>query len=588
MVHFAHSILVKLEKQSHTDNTDKVKGQTSTPITPRKRKGSSSKQESVSKFFKAYSRGPLNFSLSPETSSQNISATSNISQRIPVENQLTATAESCAATTRDPPYDFAANMNENTIASVINQLPPERRRELLAQLNLPINQGAMLSQQDNRSSGNQLNDNREHRQFVFTAVNDQADRLYARNRLRGSHNGNVYRGNGQGRGNSRGRGSNAFHGNNWDNRGGRGGRGSRGGRGHNNGWRDANRNHHFHTRQPVITNTAAAGASANAPVNDHEIPIVTFDDGEIADALTVWWVKVGFPQKFFDKSQIGKVLFILHNFIRMHCKKYPDDQISHDHIAHVAILGGCAMITATNAKTKDWLMSAWSNYIPQTWDDEIFCTTIDHATATAENNETSPLNNVIRIQTLDDENKDMWRETIDLSHVFPFESRLLVQFEGSKGVMTSNKISYVTFDVHAEPSIAQEIFKLIGKGHVEHKCFIGHTERVIRLQMLKFVKPSLSEIHQAAIAAIADHLGKSIDPMRAYNKGKFAEMWKFLKMARFIAGIHSEDVNHDRITDDFLDQEMDANETIVPAATSSTNTRRQNANGRKSANKNSG
>lgn len=580
------SFAVKLENRSRTDNTDKGKERiTSTPITPlRKRKGSSGRQESVSKFFKAQPRRRLSYSDSPENSEQNITTTNNSSQRVPAESQPTARASESVDTPSDLPYDFSSSMNSITIANAISQLPEDAQRNILSQLNLPMHEGVSASQQVNRNSGqsNRVDNTRGNRQFTFTAVNDQQDRLHARNRIRGSFNGNANRGSSRGRGNSRGRGSNASNGNSWGNRGNRNGRGGR--YINNNGWRDANRDNL--PRASAQTNTAEAGMSANAPMADNEIPIDTFDDAEIADALTVWWIQVGFPQKFFDKSQIGKVLFILHNFLRMHSKKNPQNQVKHDDIAHVAVVGGCAMITATNAIAKDWLLSAWNDYVPQTWDDEIYCYTIDHATATADNNQTSPLNNLIRIQTLDDDNKEEWHETLDLSRAFPFVSEQVMQFAGSQGASTTRGTPYVSFDGHIDSMIAKELFKRIGKGQSEHRSVIGRTIRVIRLQLLKYMKPSLSEIHPAAIAAIADHLGKSTDPMRKYNKGKFTEIWKFLKNSRFLAGIHSEDVNHNRISDEELDAEMGSGEdtadvTLIPKAEASgTTSKAANNNGR--------
>lgn len=339
-------------------------------------------------------------------------------------------------------------------------------------------------------------------------------------------------------------------------------RGQSRGNGNNygNGQRNNNRNsNQVNNRQArSYESDSSAGNTAET-----EMQIETFYDIDIAEEQSVWWIDREHPTKFFKKSQNLAIQFLLHNLILTHNRAHPEALIEHRDICHIAIIGGCALLTATNVATKNWLLSAWTEYQSQEWDGEIICRTMDYKSA--KTNFDSPFTYAVRVWTLDNEaNKSGWKQVVDETRSLPLKSENISKLAGSEGAQTINGDSYAVFDALITPNVRQALLDHINMDYYQIMSISGNGH-IFGIRFIQGIVPNLSEIHPGAIADIADTMKKSTDPRRKLNKSKTYIMNQ-LKHVEFLVGILSLDANHTRI--DLDDTEDTLNNTIIPTDSS--------------------
>lgn len=313
----------------------------------------------------------------------------------------------------------------------------------------------------------------------------------------------------------------------------------------------------------------ATVASAVSDDNNNET-IDYLKDKDVTVAQTIWWIHKDFPTKYFRKDQILAIQLLIHNLIILENGLSTSPiKLKHLDVCHIAIISGCAMITASSIQMREFLIKVWDSYMPRTWDGDIICNAVDHNTIL--DDLLSPIARSVRIFVVNnDTNQDNWKETIDECKAFPFDSKDLTVFENSEGITMINRKQYSTFDAILPKTKAEVLNSRIKNNFQEYHGIVNDTERTLRIQFAMFIEPSLCEISGEAMRQIAEIIKKPVNPRRRENKSKYMIMHQ-LQYAKYYCGMLTLNATHFKSANrkDSTMSEDDLEKTVINNSNSS-------------------
>lgn len=319
-------------------------------------------------------------------------------------------------------------------------------------------------------------------------------------------------------------------------------------------------------------------AMATSAVNDdnNNAMIDYLNDKDVLLTQTIWWILKDFPAKYFRKDQILAIQLLIHNLIILENSLSTSPiKLKHLDVCHIAIISGCAMITASSIQMKEFLLKVWDTYMPRTWDNDIFCDAVDHNTIL--DDLLSPIVSSVRIFVENNnENNDNWKQTIDECKAFPFDSKDLTVFDNSDGITMINRKQYSTFDAYLPKTKSEVLYIRIKNNFQEYHGIINDTKRTLRVQFAMFIEPNLCEISGEAMRQISEIIKKPVNPRRRENKSKYMIMHQ-LQNAKYYCGMLTLNATHFKTTNskDSTMSEDDLEKTVITNPNSSNNQERK-------------